>query len=121
VNPVARVPFRLQVDTGVLRGDIRLPAEGGSTNPRGAPSDTALVVCHGFKGFKDWGFFPAVCDELATRVGCPVVSFNFSGSGVGPDLGTFSDPVSFATNTFSREVSEPSWTAWQRDSWVKPG
>jgi pimeloyl-ACP methyl ester carboxylesterase len=106
VNPVARVPFRLQVDTGVLRGDIRLPAEGGSTNPRGAPSDTALVVCHGFKGFKDWGFFPAVCDELATRVGCPVVSFNFSGSGVGPDLGTFSDPVSFATNTFSREVSD---------------
>jgi len=63
-------------------------------------------VCHGFKGFKDWGFFPALCEQLAIQVGCPVVSINFSGSGVGPDLGTFSDPETFATNTFSREVSD---------------
>ncbi len=68
--------------------------------------NTALVVCHGFKGFKDWGFFPSVCDEFASRLGCPVVSLNFSGCGVGSDLGTFSDPESFGSNTFSREVSD---------------
>ena len=64
------------------------------------------MVCHGFKGFKDWGFFPATCEQLSLRVGCPVIGFNFSGSGVGPDLGSFSDPDAFATNTFSREVDD---------------
>jgi pimeloyl-ACP methyl ester carboxylesterase len=106
VEPVARVPFRLQADRGVIRGDIRLPTEGRATVAGSGRADTALVVCHGFKGFKDWGFFPAVCEELAIRVGCSVISINFSGSGVGPDLGTFSDPEAFATNTFSREVSD---------------
>jgi pimeloyl-ACP methyl ester carboxylesterase len=106
VIPVARVPFRLDVASGVVRGDIRLPTERQSAVSEGGPQDVALVVCHGFKGFKDWGFFPAVCDELAMRIGCPVVSFNFSGSGVGSDLGRFSDPEAFATNTFSREVAD---------------
>ncbi len=106
MKPVTRVPFRLQADAGVVRGDIRFLAEAGSADSGGRPTDTALVVCHGFKGFKDWGFFPAVCEELAIRVGCPVISFNFSGSGVGPELGTFSNPGAFATNTFSREVSD---------------
>ena len=89
-----------------MRGDIRFLAEAGSAIPGGRRTDTALVVCHGFKGFKDWGFFPAMCEELAIRVGCPVISFNFSGSGVGPELGTFSDPETFSTNTFSREVAD---------------
>jgi pimeloyl-ACP methyl ester carboxylesterase len=115
VEPVARVPFRLEADPGVVRGDIRFPTGGRSsgtprvdrsTVPPDGLADTALVVCHGFKGFKDWGFFPAVCEELAIRVGCPVISINFSGSGVGPDLGIFSDAEAFATNTFSREVAD---------------
>ena len=106
MGPVARVPFRLHADAGVVRGDIRFPRLVGSATPADRLSDTALVVCHGFKGFKDWGFFPTVCEELAIRVGCPVISFNFSGSGVGPDLGSFSDPEAFAANTFSREVSD---------------
>ncbi len=106
MEPVARVPFRFEADPGVVRGDIRLPTCGRFAVPHGDHADRALVVCHGFKGFKDWGFFPAVCEELAIRVGCPIISFNFSGSGVGPDLGTFSDPGAFATNTFSREVAD---------------
>lgn len=104
--PIARVPFRLDVACGTVRGDIRLPTARRSEVSEAGPPEIALVVCHGFKGFKDWGFFPAVCDELAMRVGCPVLSFNFSGSGVGSDLGTFSDRVAFATNTFSREVAD---------------
>ena len=102
----ARVPFRLDVASGTVRGDIRLPTESRSTVSEAGAPEVALVVCHGFKGFKDWGFFPAVCDELAMRIGCPVLSFNFSGSGVGSDLGTFSDREAFATNTFSREVAD---------------
>jgi pimeloyl-ACP methyl ester carboxylesterase len=106
VEPVARVPFRLEADPGVVRGDIRLSTEVRSASSGNGRSDAALVVCHGFKGFKDWGFWPTACEQLATRLGCPVVSFNFSGSGVGSDLGTFSDPEGFATNTFSRETAD---------------
>ena len=96
MRPVVRTPFSIRVPGGVVRGDVRGSAAG----------DAAIVVCHGFKGFKDWGFFPPTCEELALRVGCPVIGFNFSGSGVGPDLGSFSEPEAFATNTFSREVED---------------
>jgi pimeloyl-ACP methyl ester carboxylesterase len=65
-----------------------------------------VVVCHGFKGFKDWGFFPHASETLAARLGCHVVSFNFSGSGVGEDLETFSEPESFGRNTFSKECAD---------------
>lgn len=47
-----------------------------------------MVICHGFKGFKDWGFFPHLAERLA-RAGFTAVSFNFSGSGVGEDGETF--------------------------------
>lgn len=106
MGPVARIPFTVKVDHGVVRGDIRFPPTPRAGAAEGLLPDAALVVCHGFKGFKDWGFFPAACEEFATRLGCPVIGMNFSGSGVGPDLGTFSDPESFAGNTFSREVTD---------------
>ena len=44
---------------GTLRGDVR--------QPRGA-TGSAIVVCHGFKGFKDWGFFPYLAERLVDRV-----------------------------------------------------
>lgn len=90
----------------MVRGDVRIPTEPRSSAGEKLLPEAALVVCHGFKGFKDWGFFPSVCEEFATRLGCPVISMNFSGSGVGADLGTFSDPEAFATNTFTREVAD---------------
>ena len=41
----------------VIRADIR--------SPTGRDPRTAIVVAHGFKGFKDWGFFPLLSDRLA--------------------------------------------------------
>jgi pimeloyl-ACP methyl ester carboxylesterase len=64
-----------------------------------------VVVVHGFKGFKDWGFFPFVCDALA-GAGHAVVSFNFSRNGVGSDDESFTDLDRFATNTLSLEQEE---------------
>jgi pimeloyl-ACP methyl ester carboxylesterase len=99
---VTRVPFEIAPTAGgVLRGDLRFSstrAPGGSAG--------AIVVCHGFKGFKDWGFFPYLADRLAMDTGSAVVSFNFSGSGVGPDLENFTDLEGFGRNTFSREVAD---------------
>jgi dienelactone hydrolase len=62
-------------DGGPLRVDIRTGARPGEVRP-------AVVICHGFKGFKDWGFFPKIAERLATA-GFTAASFNFSGSGVG--------------------------------------
>ncbi|MEJ2481955.1 MAG: alpha/beta fold hydrolase [Gemmatimonadota bacterium] len=101
MRAVARIPFLVPTPRGAVRGDIRDPLRS-----REPVSRVAIVICHGFKGFKDWGFFPAAADELAARVGCPVIGFNFSGSGVGSDLGRFSEPEAFATATFSGEVAD---------------
>ena len=41
----------------------------------------AVVLLHGFKGFRSWGFFPTLADRLA-RAGFTAVSYSASGSGV---------------------------------------
>jgi dienelactone hydrolase len=64
----------------------------------------AVVIVHGFKGFKDWGMFPRFADRLALA-GFAAVSFNLSGSGV-DDAGDFSSPDRFGHNTFSAELDD---------------
>ncbi len=81
-----------------LRGDVRHRDGLGD----GAP---AVVICHGFKGFKDWGFFPEVATELAGS-GYIAISFNFSGSGIGPGLFEFTDPERFEQATLSGDVDD---------------
>ena len=99
---ITRVPFEISPSAGgLLRGDLRFPAD---RTPGGGAG--AIIVCHGFKGFKDWGFFPYLAERLVIGTGCAVASFNFSGSGIGPDLETFTDLEGFGRNTFSREVAD---------------
>ena len=86
-------------DGGPLRGDVRTAA-GGAGRP-------AVVICHGFKGFKDWGMFPHLADRLA-RAGLTAVSFNFSGSGVGGEGDSFNEPERFAHDTFTRQLFDLS-------------
>jgi len=79
-----------------IRGDIHSP--GGA--PRGV-----VVVAHGFKGFKDWGHFPYVCERLATA-GWLAVRFNFSGSGIGEIPSEFTETDRFRDNTLSLEIED---------------
>lgn len=80
-----------------IRGEVRhLP---------GAPPRRVVVVCHGFKGFRRWGFFPPVARDLARR-GLAVVTFDFSRNGVGDDGVDFSALERFRQNTHSRNVEE---------------
>ena len=67
-------------------------------------SRPAVVIVHGFKGFKDWGMFPHLAERLA-RAGFVALSFNLSGSGV-DDAGEFSLPDRFGHNTFSAELQD---------------
>ena len=64
-----------------------------------------VVILHGFKGFKDWGFFPYAAAALANR-GFAVVTFNFSMNGVGENLLEFTELEKFARNTYSREQED---------------
>jgi uncharacterized protein len=86
-------------DGGPLRGDVRT-ADVGSGRP-------AVVISHGFKGFKDWGMFPHLASRLA-HAGVTAVSFNFSGSGVGKDGQSFTEPERFAHDTYSRQLDDLS-------------
>lgn len=64
-----------------------------------------LILVHGFKGFKDWGFFPYT-GEYFSNNGFFVLSFNFSHNGVGENLTEFTELDKFAENTLSLEMSE---------------
>ena len=84
---------------GVL-GEILIDVRaGGRDSPR-----PAVVVVHGFKGFKDWGLWPALAERLA-RAGLSAVTLNLSGSGV-DDSGEFVHPERFGHNTFSAELQD---------------
>jgi uncharacterized protein len=62
-----------------------------------------IILCHGFKGFKDWGFFPYAATELAKQ-GFNVIKFNFSCNGVAEK--DFDELDKFSVNTYSREQED---------------
>ena len=68
-------------------------------------SKPCLIFVHGFKGFKDWGFWPYAAEFFAKN-GFNVISFNFSHNGVGDSLTEFEELDKFAENTISLEVDE---------------
>src|SRR5579872_1935801 len=80
-----------------LRADLRYEPDG--------KQKPVILFVHGFKGFKNWGPFPAVCKRIAAQ-GFVSIAFNFSHNGVGEDLMNFSELDRFADNTFSRELDE---------------
>jgi dienelactone hydrolase len=87
---------RLPGALGEILIDVRA---GGRATPR-----PAVVLVHGFKGFKDWGLWPSFAERIA-RAGFTMVSFNLSGSGV-DDSGEFVFPERFGHNTFSAELQD---------------
>jgi pimeloyl-ACP methyl ester carboxylesterase len=96
---VSRKSARVKCPDGLTMGlDVFLP-EGES---RPLP---VAVVCHGFKGFKDWGFFPPLAERLAAR-GRALAVFDFSHNGIGDRPGEFDRLDLFARQTLSRHVQD---------------
>ncbi|MFQ5525495.1 MAG: alpha/beta hydrolase family protein [Thermoanaerobaculia bacterium] len=89
--------FRHRIHERNLHGVVHLPDERG-VRP-------AVVICHGFKGFMDWGFFPYLADLLAAR-GFVAIRFNFSGSGMKPGDELVTDTEAFRLATLSKDVAE---------------
>ncbi len=91
-------PFVLRTGQGhELHGLVQRSAKPGRR--------PTVVVCHGFKGFMEWGFFPPLADLLTQR-GFTVVRFNLSGAGMRPGDELVTDPQAFRGATFSKDVDE---------------
>jgi dienelactone hydrolase len=98
--PIDRTDFELPSPDGgpPVRGDLRVL--------QGHRADRAVVLVHGFKGFRRFGFFPNLARAAAAR-GYAAVTFDFSHNGIGPDgADTFSALPLFAEQTHTRNLDE---------------
>jgi len=90
------VPFVCALEKDrVIRGDY-FPAK--------AETLANVIICHGYKGFKDWGFFPHAAERISEAA--HVITFNFSHNGVGERMDEFSELDKFATNTYTKELED---------------
>jgi pimeloyl-ACP methyl ester carboxylesterase len=88
--------FTILSDEGLpIRGDLDVPA--------GAKA--LVVIVHGFKGFKDWGFFPWLAESLSNQR-FAVCRFNMSRSGIGENPETFDRLDLFAEDTYSGQIAD---------------
>ncbi len=93
---ITRTPHELPGTLGPILVDVR------TSSPRAALP--VVLIHHGFKGFKDWGFFPVLAERLA-RAGLHAVTVSVSGCGVDA-AGDFTHLDRFAANTHSRELAD---------------
>jgi pimeloyl-ACP methyl ester carboxylesterase len=96
---MATPTLRKHVLPGVL-GDLLVDVRTSSALDGGP----AIVIAHGFKGFKDWGMFPVFADRVA-RAGYSAVSYNASGSGV-DESGECVWPERFFGDTFTNSLAD---------------
>lgn len=78
-----------------IRGDFDVPE-----NPR-----ALVVIVHGFKGFKNWGFFPWLAQRLVGHR-LAVCRFNMSRCGIGEDPESFDRLDLFEHDTYSIELND---------------
>jgi len=77
----------------------------GTTDHPDTDPTACLVLLHGFKGYKDYGFIPVLASALSSA-GILVHRINFSTSGMTNDVETFARPDLFALDTWNRQVED---------------
>jgi uncharacterized protein len=87
--------FEIAGELGPIRGDIY----------RDTAAREGVIICHGFKGFARWGFFPFLARRIAAA-GMNAIAFDFSGSGMGEDRETATQEDLFTKNNFSAELKD---------------
>lgn len=93
----AGIPWTLPgVDGQPIIGNTHLPA----SDPAGV-----LVLCHGFKGYKDYGFFPYLA-RRAAQAGLIAHRFNFSHSGMTDHIEKFERPDLFERDTWGKQMHD---------------
>lgn len=86
------------------------PILGSTHMPEGGP-DTAcgvMLICHGFKGYKDYGFFPHLAHAASAAVPQGLIAhrFNFSHSGMTNRIETFEKPELFEQDTWRKQSAD---------------
>ncbi|MBS1913851.1 MAG: dienelactone hydrolase family protein [Bacteroidetes bacterium] len=91
--------FMIPANSGeTIYCDARFPGIEGDALP-------VIIFAHGFKGFKNWGSIPYICESLARR-GFYTIAMNFTHNGVEGHRQDFTRLDRFEANTFTREVEE---------------
>src|ERR1043165_5224743 len=86
-----------------IDSDEGLPIRGNLDATANPPA--LAVVVHGFKGYKDWGFFPWVAETLCNH-NLAVCRFNMSRSGIGETLDAFDRLDLFRDDTYSVQLAD---------------
>jgi len=73
--------------------------------PDGKDTKGMVLLCHGFKGYKDYGFTPHLAQALAGH-GFVTHRFNFSHSGITQDYTTFARPDLFERDTWGKQIHD---------------
>ncbi|MCH2133253.1 MAG: lysophospholipase [Phycisphaerales bacterium] len=76
----------------------------GTTHPVEGKARGVVLIAHGFKGYKDYGFLPRLAERVASE-GWIAHRFNFSHSGMTHGHGPF-DPELFRKDTWNRQVED---------------
>ena len=86
-----------------IPGSEGMPIYGTTHEPITGEACGVLLICHGFKGYKDYGFLPQLA-EAAAGAGLIAHRFNFSHSGMTRRVETFERPDLFEQDTWSKQV-----------------
>ena len=86
--------FSISLGDGVLHGDLHYA---------GHTSCPILLIIHGFRGSKNWGFFPTIAEEFAQN-GSIVLTWNMSLNGYSKNSQYIDQPDNFARNTITQEM-----------------
>lgn len=98
----------------IRRTTVALEGDGGEpiscdvhrrNDAADSPDAPVVVICHSFMAFREWGFFPHVARQVAEG-GFTAVSFDFSRNGVARGGDRITEFDRFASNSFSRELSD---------------
>ena len=77
----------------------------GTTHLPSSKQQAVALIAHGFKGYKDYGMFPWLANQLVS-VGITTHRFNFSHSGMLNGAGDFERPDLFMQDTWNKQVED---------------
>lgn len=96
---IIKSEFTIDINTSdFISGDIYREKDTLELKP-------IILIIHGFKVHKQWGFFPYICDYFA-HSGAIAICCNLSLNGYGSKSDTLMYPHKFASNTITRELSD---------------
>ena len=91
--------FQIEAIDGPMAVDLFLPPSPEADGPF-----PVLIYCHGFKGFKNWGYAPFLHEYFAAG-NVAVITFNYARNGVAGDEDVVSDIQKFAINTVTSDLN----------------